>query len=510
MRFFNTTGPCRPGQHYMLPAARRLGPMRRYIDRQQYVVLHSARQSGKTTALDELARELREEGTYAAVVLSCEVGAAFADIERAEPALLGSWRQMAELSLSPAELPPPWPEAPVGTRVGAALGAWSRSCPRPLVLFLDEVDALRDEALLSLLRQLRANFGARPSSFPHAIVLVGLRDVRDYALASGSRLGTASPFNVKVESLTLSDFSREEVATLLRQHTDDVGQPFDEEAVDEVFAQTRGQPWLTNALAAILVDASVPDRGRPVSRAVVLDAAAELVRRRDTHLDSLAVRLAEPRVRAVLEPMMAGSPPVATTEDDRQFVIDLGLLRREPAGELEFANPIYRNVIGRVLAAGPFDAMPRLEPIWLDERGELVPERLLDAFLAFWTNHAEPLLQAVVYPEVAPHLVLMAFLDRVANGGGTVDREFAAGTGRVDLVLRYRATRVAMELKVWRARRPDPVTAGLSQLDEYLDRLGLQSGWLVIFDLRPRRRPAGPLVKAALSPTGRRITVVRA
>lgn len=512
MRFFNTTGPCRADQHYMLPAASRLGAMRLYIERRQYVVLHAARQSGKTTALEELARQLLDEGRYASAVLSCEVASPFADVERAEPAILQSWRQTGDLTLPPDLRPPPWPEAPVGTRVGAALGAWAQSCPRPLVLFLDEVAALRDEALLSLLRQLRASFGARPGGFPHSIVLVGLRDVRDYAMAAGSRLGTASPFNVKVESLTLTDFSRAEVGALLAQHTAETGQAFEDEAVDEVYAQARGQPWLTNALGATLVDVVAPDRRAPITREAVAQAVDLLIRRRDTHLDSLAVRLVEPRVRAVLEPLLAGSAPEATTEDDRQFVIDLGLLRRMPTGDLDFANPIYRNVIGRVLASGPFDAMPRLEPVWLDERGNLVPERLLSAFLAFWSRHGAPLLQAAAYPEIAPHLVLMAFLDRVANGGGTIDREFAAGAGRVDLVLRYRGATVALELKVWRSRRPDPLPSGLRQLDEYLDRLGLPTGWLVIFDQhqRRRRRAGGPRVEAAESPAGRAITVVRA
>jgi len=45
--------------------------------------------------------------------------------------------------------------------------------------------------------------------------------VRDYKVASGGsdRLNTASPFNIKTESLTLGDFSAGDVAALYGQHT---------------------------------------------------------------------------------------------------------------------------------------------------------------------------------------------------------------------------------------------------------------------------------------------------
>jgi hypothetical protein len=63
-------------------------------------------------------------------------------------------------------------------------------------------------------------------------------------------------------------------------------------------------------------------------------------------------------------------------------------------------------------------------PSWLNDRGELNTNALLDAFLAFWLQHGEPLLKSASYPEIAPHLVLMAFLHRVINGGGTLEREY--------------------------------------------------------------------------------------
>ena len=109
--------------------------------------------------------------------------------------------------------------------------------------------------------------------------------------------------------------------------------------------------------------------------------------------------------------------------------------------------------------------MPRISPTWLNPDGSLNPEALLAAFLDFWRLYGEPLLKSAPYHEIAPHLVLMAFLHRVINGGGTLEREYAIGMGRMDLCLRYGRVTLGMELKVWRDGAPDPLAQGLGQLD---------------------------------------------
>jgi hypothetical protein len=142
----------------------------------------------------------------------------------------------------------------------------------------------------------------------------------------------------------------DEVLELYGQHTAETGQVFLPEAVDRAFYLTQGQPWLVNALARQLTEVLVEDRARPITTAHVDDAKEILIRRQDTHLDSLIERLREPRVRAIMEPMLAGDTLGDIPEDDRRFAVDLGLLRRSESGGLEVANPIYREVIVRTLA----------------------------------------------------------------------------------------------------------------------------------------------------------------
>jgi hypothetical protein len=518
-RFFNTAGPCRADLHFMLDPLRRIADARRYVERQEYFVIHAPRQTGKTTSLEALARALTSEGTHAALLVSCEVGAAFRDdIGAAEDAMLDSFRSRAERALPPELRPPVWDERPAGRRIARALAQWSSACPRPIAIFLDEIDALHEPVLMSVLRQLRDGHGGRPDSFPASIALCGMRDVRDYKVASGGSpsLGTSSPFNVKVESLSIRDFTRDEIAELYALHTGETGQRFDADAVDAAWELTQGQPWLVNALAREATERIRPDRTEPIDRAAIDDARERLILRQDTHLDSLAERLREERVRRVIEPILAGSTLASLGPDDVRYAVDLGLVRRTTGGAFRIANPIYQEVIPRVLSSDTQGSIPVLSPTWIRADGRLDADALLAAFVAFWRQHGEPLMRGAPYHEVAPHLVLLAFLHRVVNGGGRVEREYAIGTGRMDVLVEWgppeRRDRVAMELKVWRDGEPDPRAEGLAQLDTYLGGLGLSTGWLVVFDRRAGlgRLAERVVTESATTPAGRAVVVVRA
>lgn len=516
MRFFNTAGPCDPRFHYMLEADERLQDedVARLIAQNSYFIVHAPRQTGKTTAMLELARRLTASGQYIAVLLSMEVGAGFPDdVGAAEEAILSNWYDFIQFQLPAALQPPPWAESAAGNRISAALTQWATTAPRPLVVFLDEIDALKNDVLISILRQLRAGFYQRPRGFPASLALIGLRDVRDYKVASGgsTRLNSPSPFNIAVRSIMLRNFTPTEVHSLLQQHTAETGQPFTDEALDHIFYLTQGQPWLVNALAKVAVEELVPDVAQAVTTAHIERAKEILIQRRQTHLDQLTDKLREPRVRHVIEPILAGALLSDVPQDDRDYVVDLGLVRRENGRGLVIANPIYREVIPRSLASGAQDSLPRIQPIWLRPDGRLDKEKLLQAFLAFWRKHGQPLLRAVHYHEIAPHLVMMAFLDRVANGGGILDREYALGEGKMDLYLRHGEEQLGIELKVWRDGKTDPLDEGLEQLDDYLSRLGLASGWLVIFDQRSGLPDISErtTVETTTSPVGRQVTVIR-
>jgi hypothetical protein len=529
VKFFNTAGPCRPNLHYMLPTEPRLPNVRRLVDRGQYFVLHAPRQTGKTTTLDELATTLTAEGRYAAMRFSCETGETAGDDARwAERIVLEAIRTTAGGAL-PADCQPPhpWPDAEPGHMLRKHLSAWATRCPRPLVLFFDEIDALRGPSLTSILRQLRDGATARSSTpFPHSVALCGLRDVRDYKAASGGnpdRLGTSSPFNIKAKSFRLTNFTFAQVADLYTQHTDATGQHFTPQAVQRAFEASQGQPWLANALAAEAIDEMDIDICEPITDEHMDQAVERLIIARATHLDSLVARLHETRVQRIMEPLIAGTESAhhadPTYNDDIAYLRDLGLLAHRPP--LQIANPIYQEVILRVLAQRTEERVETEPRSFVTDDGRLDFPRLLNEFAEFWKRHGEILTAQQTYREAACQLVFLGFLHRVINGGGRVDREYGLGRGRIDLMLHwpYRnpdRTRAwqweAIELKVHRPGESDPLPTGLAQLDGYLDRAGLDTGTLVVFDRRPTAAPITErtaLTKAD-SPAGRVITLLRA
>jgi hypothetical protein len=488
-RRFNVSGLCQPERHYMLPPLRRLPTIRQLIEDQAYYVLHAPRQVGKTTALVALAQELTREGRFVAAYLSMETGDPFPEeIGAAEDAILDDWGRSARRWLPEDLQPPPWPEASAGSRIGAALAAWARAAPRPLVLFLDEIDALQDQTLRSVLRQLRSGFVNRPTDFPWSLCLCGVRDVRDYKVKSDESPGlrTASPFNIKDESLTLRNFTAQEVGELYAQHTAEIGQVFLPEAVARAYELTCGQPWLVNALARQITQVAVPDVTQPITAAHVEDAREALILRRDTHLDSLAEKLHEARVRRVIEPILTGATPqMDVMNDDLLYVRDLGLITDRP--HVRIANPLYQEIIPRALSYVMQVSLVQ-EAAWYQRPdGTLDMVLLLAAFQEFFAEHGEAWLQRFDYQEAGPHLLLMGFLQRVVNGGGRITREFAVGSGRADLVVEYRGARHVIELKLRRGEQTE--AEGIAQLSAYLQRLGEPEGFLVIFDRRRGRRP---------------------
>ena len=283
MRFFNTTGPVVAADRYRIPPLSRLDldDLLRLVREKRYFVLHAPRQTGKTSALLALRDRLNADG-YRCVYANVE-GAQTAreDAGRALRAVLGGLASRARMTLGDEFLDGVWPDllAKYGPdhALGEALARWAAADARPLVLLIDEIDALVGDSLLAVLRQLRAGYDQRPRNFPQSVMLCGVRDVRDYRIHSGSAntaVAGGSAFNVKAESLRLGDFSRAEVAALLGQHTAETGQAFTAGALETVWERTQGQPWLVNALAydACFRHKAGRDRSLPIDAEAVLTA----------------------------------------------------------------------------------------------------------------------------------------------------------------------------------------------------------------------------------------------
>ena len=208
MRRFNTEGPVRLEDHYRIPPLERfdLDHVLELIRDKRYFVLHAPRQTGKTSALKALADRLESGEGYHCVYVNVEVGqSAREDTAYAIRAILSELALEARLGGDKA-FEDIWPDilersGPHGA-LSDALAHRAAASPKPLVLLIDEIDALIGDSLLAVLRQLYSGYPRRPNGFPQSIVLCGVRDVRDYRIQSSAEnampptsLGTTRCFN---------------------------------------------------------------------------------------------------------------------------------------------------------------------------------------------------------------------------------------------------------------------------------------------------------------------------
>ncbi len=489
MRFFNTAGPVAPADHYCIPPLARLDldDILLSIRQKKYFALHVPRQTGKTSVLLALQSLLNARGDYRCVYVNVEAGQMDReDTARAMRTILAELSSRARSALRDEFVEEIWPG--VLERNGSnnafreILTRWAEADPKPLVLLIDEIDALVGDALLSVLRQLRSGYDLRPEGFPQSVVLCGLRDVRDYRIRSTVDeivVAGGSAFNVKAASLRLGDFSRDETLALLGQHAAETGQAFAEEASDLIWEQTRGQPWLVNALAYETCRAV---RDRAIAADDVAAAREALILRRETHI--LADRLREERVRRVVEPLLSGDERTRGSERDVEYARDLGLLARD--APLRIANPIYAEVVPRELTWIVQEEFDQDMALYVDAGGRLDVEKLMAAFQTFFRENSEHWRQRFDYQEAWPQLLLQAFLQRIVNGGGRIEREFGLGRRRVDLLILWtqggRLQRFAVECKVLRKGLESTISEGLEQIADYMDGCAAEAGHLVIFD----------------------------
>ncbi|MDR3187659.1 MAG: AAA-like domain-containing protein [Prevotellaceae bacterium] len=504
------------------------------IAQKQYFVIHAARQSGKTTYLRDLTQRLNAGGQYYALYCSLEGVQNVTDAKEGIPAVVSCIKKF--LLFSPVPEGDKFAEDADMTDylnvLSIALTLLCMQLDKPLVILFDEVDCLSEGTLISFLRQLRSGYNDRSTvPFPHSVALVGMRNIRDYKAKvrpDSESLGSASPFNIVTKTYTLQNFTKEEITHLVtktytlqnftkeeithlyRQHTDATGQLFEEDAIALVCEQTQGQPWLVNAIAnQAIVEILQSDYTKPVTAALVDEAIQSIILNRPTHIDSLLERLKEDRVRSIVEPMILGEGFIDKESDDFLYARDLGLIRVVNS-LVEPANPIYAEVIVRKLSSLAQEELknpkyPYRLPRYLKD-GQIDMDYLMRDFQQFWRENSAIWVKKCDYEEAAPHLVLMAFLQRVANGGGQIFREIASGTGRLDLCLLYENRKYPIELKIRYGEKY--LEEGLEQTARYMDILGCSEGWMVVFDRRTAVKWEDKIYTKKETVDGKTITIV--
>jgi hypothetical protein len=372
---------------------------------------------------------------------------------------------------------------------------------KPLILLLDEFDALTEEAIAGLAGVFRNIYirrqteGDRPtgekSYLLHGVALIGVRSVLGVENPRGS------PFNVQ-RSLHVPNLTSDEVQGLFDWYTRESGQAVEPAVVERLFDETRGQPGLTCWFGELLTETYNLDRSRPIGMAVFEEAygAASYVLPNNNILNILSKARQEPYKGYVLD-MFRTDEPIAFKYDDPilNYLYLNGVIdwEREAPGKylLKFPCPFVQKRLFSHFAGELFRETGRLYDPFEDlsdtiSDDSLDVRNLLGRYERYlrqnrgWLLKDAPRRADLRIYEAVYHFNLFVYLRRFLDGyGGSAYPEFPTGNGKVDILMRYAGRAYALEVKSYRT--PRQYREALQQAAAYGRQLGLSEITLAFF-----------------------------
>ena len=502
MRTFSTYGPVNPQDHYVVSRTAELADFIKRVKLGRYIVIFAPRQTGKTTffqwALDALAVDTTE--TYFPIELNFEVYEDYtapdfyaslyericAEIARVFKERGTVPSETLSRFLKDAKLTDHVAMLEFFQKFGAFLGDGK------LVLIIDEFDGIPRDAVKGFLHALRTIYVQRSMQYPYSVGIVGVKNIAQLNLDC-----SISPFNIQDE-FTLSNFTLEQVQELLGQYTDEVGQVFASEVIENIHRQTAGQPFLVNRFAKILTEEMDIPKSETIAMEHFSKAHAEMLEENNTNLTHLVTNIRrDPRFKNILMEIVSYERGVRFNLH-RELIGELaiyGVIGKGPDSMCQILNPIYHYCVLQAfkpeingLEQNYFPEDTDF-PDYLTPIGQINMERLLDNFRDFIARVGFRILQVPETPkEYVGQDLLYAYLEQfVSLIGGVMYLEVQTGRGRMDLVIFHNGQKYIVETKIWEGNRR--YAAAKKQLAAYLKLEGASEGYYVVFDHRAEPEP---------------------
>jgi hypothetical protein len=370
---------------------------------------------------------------------------------------------------------------------------------KPLILILDEFDALCEEAINQLTSIFRNIYNRRQSESNkpaadrryrlHSVALIGVRSVLGIENAKGS------PFNVQ-RSLHIPNLSAAEVTGMFRWYEQESGQKIEASVIDRVYEETQGQPGLTCWFGELLTETYNENRDKPITTANFEEAAAAAVKilPNNNILNIISKASQEPYKHMVLELFNTQRKIEFTYDNTRlNYLYMNGVIDREKESRTEytviFSCPFVQKRLFNYFANELFHHMGQLYEPFESIADTVTPtdldiRNLVKRYQVYLKKNREWLLKDAprrsdlrVY-EAVFHFNFYTFLHNfLEDKGGQVYPEFPTGNGKIDIIIKYRDRVYALELKSYRDR--PAYDRALSQAAQYGRQLGLQQVYLI-------------------------------
>ena len=504
---FNVTGACDPNRHYMVNLDSRLKTIREMVDSGDYFTINRARQYGKTTMLQALARYLK--GEYEVVLL---------DFQRLSESSFQneqtfSYAFVNEIVRRTSSFPDGVKENfnRLGEKIEncsfqklfGIIEQWCQSADKGIVLLVDEVDtASNNQVFLDFLAQLRAAYLWR-SVTPtfQSVILAGVHDIRSIKrkIRPDEDHKPNSPWNISADFDVDMSFSKADVEGMLEQYENDYHTGMDIESISELIINyTSGYPVLVSRLCKLLDEKiagtdDFPERSSAWTKEGFYEAEKRIVREDNPLYESLMGKLETyPELRTVIYELLFNGksiPYVATSPYIKDAAM-FGFIRNENdravISNRIFEAVLYNNFIAEEFVTSKmYDAGERERNQFmvgghLDVRRIL--EKFVEAFEELYSQEDEAFLENV------GRKYFLLFLKPIINGVGNYSIEpQTRNSERMDIVIFYKGEQNILELKVWRGKAYNE--RGEKQLSDYLDYFHMKKGYMLSFNFNKNKKP---------------------
>jgi hypothetical protein len=491
---FNITGNCLPNQHYMADISRKLEKVRNMVEEGEYFIINRPRQYGKTTTLYTLADTLEKSGKYLVFNMSFEgIGDAIFQEEKVFSA--GFFRLLARRTPKKYGKIIKWimetqPTIQSLDDLAIAITELAKKTKKKIVVLIDEVDKSSNNQLfisfLAMLRNLYLDRSNAPSF--HSVILAGVHDVKSLKLKirPDEEQKFNSPWNIAAEFIVDMNLQPFEIKPMLDDYVAEKGVKMDTAAMaEDLFYYTSGYPYLVSKLCKMLDEDALPTKDVKEWTEQDLELAVrQLVGESNSNFDTLIKNLDDHQdlYNLVYDVAVDGrSVAFNAHELSNSLGVLYGIFGKN--NRLSIHNRIYREVIVNYMTAN----MNRIQrgkgadfgDGYVNADKTLKMELALLKFQAFMREQYSK--QDRDFLERNGRLVFLAFMKPILNGHGYDFKEVQVSEERrLDVTITFYQHKYVAELKVWRGQVAHE--EGLNQLYDYLDRLKLTEGYLLIFD----------------------------
>jgi AAA-like domain len=502
---FNTTGTCRPAQHYMADVSVKLSQTLELVEQGEYFTINRPRQYGKTTMLRTLERVLEEAGDNIVFSITFEsVGDSFFENEKSLAngflSLLqrDAKRQSTELERFIAETTNQVQDL---KQLSDVITDMANLTDKRLILLIDEIDkSSNNELFVHFLAMLRAKYlmQDKEKTF-HSVVLAGLHDIKTLKVKMRPEVMRSynSPWNIAVAYRVNMNLLPHEIKPMLDDYAQAEGVTMDTQAIaDELFHYTSGYPYLTSHLCKLIAEDILPTKEVKewVKNDVYKAFRLILKEHHNANFDSLLKHLREyPDLYNMVYSMLMNGMTYPYNNYDETISLGIlhGVFAEDANGKLTIHNRIYRELIAEVLVSEWRTKRASIHTDSFDNNSSITEYKyrlpnngldmkaLLEGFQEFMRQNFSEKNRKLL--ERDGRLIFLAYLKPIINGSGYDFKEpQISEERRLDLIITFFEHLYLAELKVWYGEEAHG--RGLIQLADYLERLGLDTGYLVIFD----------------------------